>query len=522
MNPVINYLFLFLLSLPLCYGSSWNQWRGSDSNGKVSTDIKLNKKWTEEEPKVLWESEEIPSQDYGGFGSVISNKDQVFLSLVWHRDVPTQTRVISDLVLRKISARKVNLPSEIIKKAEADRLSLSPRLRGTKLDQWIDDWVKENLSFKQALTTGDLIASRFKKGKLAMPIDVINKLHEIKNKVFPNQEALDNWLSEQNFNESIIEKVSQEVPPTMQVAEDVVISLDLSSGSVIWKTSLKSVPTGRKSSSTPCVINGKVYAIGSERIYCLDSKTGTLIWDQKLPTQEIASSILPHQNKVIVLAGNLRAYDQENGSLLWENHNVKGKAASPSTWKLKEKEFIVCNSNKSVVVIDPEDGKTFWEGPGGGSSTPVSQGNLLLVHAKPEEFGLIAYQFANGKISELWRIPKLTRRTDSSPLLDNGYAYLIGAGMRLCVKAESGEVVRKIKAKHDISSPLIADDKILAYEINGNFLMMIDANHNNFEEIQKAKINALKCTSPSLTGTKLLVRTQNKIICLELGNSGIP
>ena len=32
-----------------------------------------------------WESDTIPSGDEGGFGSLVSDGSQVYLSLVWHR-----------------------------------------------------------------------------------------------------------------------------------------------------------------------------------------------------------------------------------------------------------------------------------------------------------------------------------------------------------------------------------------------------------------------------------------------------
>jgi outer membrane protein assembly factor BamB len=518
-----NQLMLTLLMVSsICYGETWNQWRGTKRNGQAQVKIQLQKQWPEEGPTLLWESDEIPSQDYGGFGSVIAGNKNAYISLVWHKDVPTKSRTISDLVLRKLGVRKINLPSEIINKAEADRLSLSPRLRGTKLQDWIDLWIKNNLSVKQAMSLGDLLSSRFKKGNLAWPISTINRMHEIKNKVFPSQNALDQWLDKENFSDEIKKKISEGVPPTKQVAEDVVLALDLNTGSVVWKTSLESLPTGRKSSSTPCLSNGKIYAIGGERIYALDLNTGKPIWDQKLPTTEIASSILPYKNCVIVLADNLRAYDKKNGNLLWENNSVKGKTASPSIWKTNEQDFIVCNSNKNVVLIKPDNGQTFWEGPGGGSSTPVCEKDHMIVHGKQEDVGLIAYQFTNNKITESWRIPKLTRRTDSSPLIKDGFVYLIGAGIRMCVNLKSGKIIRKVTAKHDISSPILADGKILAYEINGSFLKMIDCDPNHFEEIQKTKINALKCTSPSLAGSKLLIRKEKTIVCLELGNFNSP
>ena len=514
--------FLILVLANYTFASSWPQWRGPNRNGKAETKISLQSEWSEQGPPLLWQSDEIPSQDYGGFGSVIADEERAYISLVWHRDVPAETRTISDLVLRKMGARKLNLPKELVQKAEADRMSLSPRLRGAKLDEWIQKWIDQNLNHKQKLVLSDLIASRFKKGKLAMPVEVINKLFEVKNKVFANQQSLTDWLNGQGFSEEIKQKVSEAVPPTKQVAEDVVLALDLITGTTSWRTALDSVPTGRKSSSTPCLANGKIFAVGSERIYCLNANTGKPVWDQALPTREIASSILVHKKSVILLAGNLRAYDQENGKLLWENKKVSGKAASPVLWDAGDKKLVICNTGKLVVAVDPKDGNAVWEGPGGGSSTPTTSGTHLLVHAKDEDAGLIAYHWKDDKIEEAWRIPKLTRRTDSSPIIHNGHAYLIGAGMRMCVEMKSGKVIRKIMAKHDISSPILADGKILAYEINGSQLKMIEANPDNFEEIQKTKINALRCTTPALAGTKLLIRKEKGVGCYELGKINSP
>ena len=518
----MNLFPQLLLSLVIFYQSmfagQWPQWRGEYRNGRSDDIIKLSQDWSPNGPKLIWESKEIPSQDYGGFSSVIADRKSVYLSLVWHKDVPTQTRKICSLVLRKLGARKLNLPPDLIQKAENDRLSNSPRLRGEELENWIDEWISNNLNQKQKLTVGDLITSRFKKGRLALPMSVIDRLFEVKDKVFENQKELDLWLSKEGFSEELKNKISDAVPPTKQVAEDVVIAWNVETGGVQWKTSLDSVPTGRKSSSTPCLSDNKIFTIGSEKIYCLDSLSGNLIWNQTLPTKEIASSILSYQNLVIVLAGHLLAYDKNTGRLIWENKEVVGKASSPIIWNTRNKILLICNSSNHVFALDPSNGKTFWMGPGGGSSTPVCNEDYLLVHAKKEEVGLIAYKFKNEKIEEKWRIPKLTRRTDSSPLIHDGHAYLIGSGMRLCVHLETGKILRKTMAKHDISSPIFAGGKILAYEINGNFLKMIDPSPNHFQEVQKTKISALRCTSPCLVGTKLIVRQEKKIACYELGS----
>ena len=124
---------------------------------------------------------------------------------------------MTDLFLRKFGARKMNLPKEITERAEMDRLSLNPRLRGSKLEAWIDQWIENHLDQRQKMVQGDLIAARFKQGKLALPIEVIEKLHSVKNQTFPSQNALDKWLSEQGFEDELVNRISESVPPTKRV-----------------------------------------------------------------------------------------------------------------------------------------------------------------------------------------------------------------------------------------------------------------------------------------------------------------
>jgi outer membrane protein assembly factor BamB len=518
MHPICLCLALFTFFPILLFASgSWSQWRGDGRDGKGTSDIEISGSWEQKEPELLWESDLIPSQDDGGFGSLISDGDLAYVSLVWHRDEPTDTRTISGLFLRKFGARKVNLPTELVAKAEKARLGLSPRLRGSNLDKWIENWIEENLDQRQKMTQGSLLTSRFKKGKLAFNLSDVDLLFSAKDKVFPSQAALDQWLEKQPFSHGMRDKISQAVPHTKKVADDIVVALDLNNGTTVWKSSLPGAPSGRSSSSTPSINNGKIYSVGSNRIFCVDSKQGKVDWETPLELEGIAGSVLVHENLVIALVGNLRAYHRDSGKLAWTNKQVAGKSASPTLWKTPDQELIACNGGKEVFLVNPKDGTIFWQGPGGGSSTPVCQDEWMLVHGKDEKAGLIAYNWKDSSVVEAWRFPKLTRRSDSSPLIHNGYAYLIGAGMRACLELRSGKVIRKEMAKHDISSPILAGGKILAYEINGSFLQLIETKPEKFGSISKAKIGALRCTSPSLSGSKILVRKSDRIACYELG-----
>ncbi len=506
--------FSVLLGFSTFADVSWPQWRGPNRDGiakERQDEIILLKK-----PLLLWDSQYIPSQDNGGFGSIITDSKNAYLSLVWHREIPTETRMISDLVLRELGARKINLPNDLIRKAEQDRLMLRPRLRGSKLEEWIKVWLDKNLSQRQKMIQGDNLASRFRKGKLALPVDLINQLHQEKNRVFANQAEIDEWLGKQQFTIQEAERISQAVPPTKRVADDVVLALDLHSGKTLWKRSLSGSPSGRTSSSTPTYHKGKLFIVGSSRIFCVDSKTGGVVWDNKIEIEGVASSPLCVEGLVVVLAGNLRAYSQETGELVWENKEVKGKSASPIEWNFDGLRRIICNGSKKVFAISPTSGKTLWSGPGGGSSTPVCNRNLLIVHSNNESAGLIAYEGKENYISELWRYPKITRRADSSPLVYEGVAYLIGAGMRASFDLTTGELFRKEVAKHDISSPVIFGNKIFAYEIKGSFLQAIDTTPGNFRSYYRYKLNALRCTSPCITNGKLLIRKDDRISCYQL------
>ena len=97
---------------------------GRDGQGIATID--LIEDFEANPPRQLWESLAIPSQDDGGFGSVISDGERAYLSVVWHRDEPTDQRILDSIVMRKLGLRNVNLPKDLKEKVEKDRESLSP------------------------------------------------------------------------------------------------------------------------------------------------------------------------------------------------------------------------------------------------------------------------------------------------------------------------------------------------------------------------------------------------------------
>jgi len=72
------------------------------AHGIVTDSPPLADQWPSKGLKKLWDSEAIPSDEDGGHGSVVAAGGRVYASLVWHTDVPTETRAIDYLVMTSL------------------------------------------------------------------------------------------------------------------------------------------------------------------------------------------------------------------------------------------------------------------------------------------------------------------------------------------------------------------------------------------------------------------------------------
>lgn len=512
MKHVFCLLALAVLNVS---AEDWPQWRGPERNGIAAGASDLPETLSDENaPVKRWEtSEEIPSDHYGGHGSVAVAGGRVYLSLVWHRDEPTDTRRIDGDVLSKLDYRGTgSLSKEVVDKMEADRKNLSRRLRGEALDQWAQEWVDANIDEKTKLSLGGWIIGRFKKGPNAIPLEVYETLRTVSNRVFADQAEVEAWISSQNFEPAIRDQIIAAVPNTMKVADDVVLCLDAADGSELWRYKVPGFPSGRASSSTPAVADGKVFAALSENLYCLDAKTGSLVWEAPLAGKKgPASSPLVREGRVFLLQNSLTSWDAATGKELWKNTEVKGSNSSAIAWN----HLILANSQGSVVAVDGSTGATAWSVPGGGDATPVVSGDVLVVTSTLDGKNIIAYDLAESGAKERWSHAFLAQRYAASPIVHEGRVYHLCSDRHLCLDLANGEVIWERQAQSSISSPLLADGKLLVYENRGGFVSLLRAGSDSYEVIGKAKVGALYCASPALVGSTLYLRTSKSVAAYQ-------
>jgi outer membrane protein assembly factor BamB len=502
-------------------GSDWPQWRGPLRNGIQPDGPPLASQWASKGLKKLWESEAIPSDDDGGHGSVVAAAGRVYAALVWHTDVPTETRAIDDLVLRELGYQSVaGWPKETVRNMEQTRLSLDPNLIGPEFDKFVADWVEKNLDPKKRQTCAGYVRTRFARRGDAIPLEVYDKLAAVSKKRFANEAALVEWLNQQGFSEKLKKEIMAAVPPTMKRAEDVVICLDLATGKTLWKCSSPGEPTGRMASSTPCVAGGRVYALGSTQVHAVDAASGKPLWSAPLPVKGPASSPLVVDGTLVVNDGKLAALDAATGKPLWTQPKAGGGNSSPVAWTSAQGTVVICNGRGVVAGVDLKSGKLLWTTPGGGDCTPAIVDDRLAVQTNNPKVGILAGKLTADGFTRLWNVAYDPLRSQSSPLIVDGRVYLMDDNLHFCFDLATGRELWKEKAAASaITSPVYADGKILLLIGGGSKIVMLQPSAEKQVQFAKASVRALWCPSPAIADGKLLLRGRKGITCYSLSGS---
>ena len=498
--------------------TDWPQWRGPLRNGIQLDSPPLADHWPSKGLTKLWDSEMIPSNDDGGHGSIVAAHGRVYAAIVWHTDVPTETRGIDNLVMAQLGYQSVaNWPKETVEKMEKERLSLDPNLTGLKFDKFVTDWLEKNLDAKKRQTSAGYVRKRFERRGDAIPLAVYEKLLTVSKKRFPNEAALVQWLNEQNFSEKIKQEIMDAVPPTLKVAEDVVLCLDLATGKTLWKCKSPGEATGRMASSTPCVADGRVYALGSVHFYAVDASNGKLIWSAPLPAKGPASSPMVVDGVLVINAGKLAAFDAATGKPLWTQPKAGGGNSSPVVWKSGVKTVVICNGHKVLAGVDLKSGEVLWTAPGGGDCTPAIVNDALAVQTNNPTVGIVAGKLTETGFTQLWNVPYDPLRSQSSPLIVGSNVYLMDDNMHYCYDLATGHECWKEKVSSSaIASPAFADGKIFLVVSGGSKIAMLKPSPEKCIELGKSKTRALWCPSPAIADGKLLLRGPMGISCYGL------
>jgi len=505
--------FLLVSSIAAVAAADFPQWRGPQRNGVLADSPKLLDTMPKEGLKELWESEKIPANDEGGLASPVVVDGKVYISVIWHRNEPSATRQINEIIVRNLGWQNPQaIGQATIDKLEQTRMNLDPKLRGGKLEEFTQKWMEENLDKKQQQLFAGWVKARFVKGKQALPLDVLAALDKQTDKTYASEAELKAWLDAQGWSDMVKTQILAAVPPTIRMANDAIVCLELATGKTLWKTELPGAPVGRNGSATPVVADGKVFAIASTRVWAVDAATGKLAWETPLERKRgIGSSPLVLDGLLVANLDRLVAFDAKTGKEAWKQDKAGGGHSSPVAWKAGDKTLILCNGRAGLDAVDLKSGAVAWTAPGGGDSTPSISGDTLVVQTRKPDIGLVCYALSTIGATKRWNFPIDARRTQSSPIISGGVVYFIEDDDAYCFDLGTGSQRWMQPFPAQISSPLLADGKLFVLGNNGNNLVAIKADPAAFTDLGRANVRAQWVPSPCIAEGKLILRMKESV-----------
>lgn len=317
-------------------------------------------------------------------------------------------------------------------------------------------------------------------------------------------------------------------PSAAEEGGDAFFCFDAADGRTLWK---QVFPSGTNAASgTPCVAGGRVYGLGtSGMLYCLDANDGKPLWTVRakgVPSakwgETMSSSVLALGDRVIAMAGPLTAFRSDTGEILWVQDKVGPSESSPVVWERGGRTFLICNTTRQCYGVNAQDGTVVWSVAGGMFSTPVVQGDRMVLLGGTEKAGLSAYRLTPEKAELLWKAPLWDR--GASPVIYGDHVYAVANNKVVCLALADGAVAWEWNEgfKVEISSPIVVGGYLLAFS-GGAGLYMFRAAPVKAERLASARLEAsvVSCSSPAFTGGKLFLRLSKKgVACYDLRAPG--
>ncbi len=331
---------------------------------------------------------------------------------------------------------------------------------------------------------------------------------------------------------------------------------------------------------TPLLSADRCFTFGAEgKLVCLDFKTGKLVWQRDTQTEwEVppaffgvgSTPILEGERLVVMVGGQTNsgmvALDPKTGKTLWESVGAKNWEGQPMIgwpgerivkWQTWDKQasyaspvaatihgqrHVLCVMRQGLVSLNPTNGVvnfSFWfRSPVNDSvnaMNPVVVDDLILLSAAYYRIGSVVLRVKpDGKsVEPVWRSTALEVHW-TTPIYHDGHLYAFSgrnepdAHFR-CVELKSGKVTwdrNESWVPHSTPTPgvygrgsaILADGRLIALG-EGGLLGLFNVSPQEALEVSRFQVNGLHypCwTAPILSKKRLYLRSEDKLICLDL------
>jgi outer membrane protein assembly factor BamB len=323
--------------------------------------------------------------------------------------------------------------------------------------------------------------------------------------------------------------------------QEVVAAYDVGTGRELWtngwSAEFRESLGGDGPRATPTWHDGRVYALGAAgELRCLDAKTGKLIWNRNILSDNQASNIqwgmaaspLTVDDKVIVLPGgtsgkSVVAYNRLTGAPVWKSLNDEASYTSPMLVTLAGKRQVLVVTATRAIGVAPENGALLWEYPWQNSaninvSQPLVAGaNRFFISAGYGKGAALVEVSAAGKgftARAVWENNSMKNKFNSS-VLHNGHVYGLDEGILTCVEVATG--TRKWKGgRYGYGQVILASGHLIVTTENGEIALVRAAPDQHTEVAKFSALEGRTWNNPAITNGRLLVRNTTQMACYNL------
>ena len=300
-----------------------------------------------------------------------------------------------------------------------------------------------------------------------------------------------------------------------QGEEGAAFAFDLS-GKRLWRTSTGPEHHGSGypgTRTTPTVDGDRVYLITSMgRVVCLEAASGRELWQVDtyerfgggkkktaiIPRWGIAESALIDGNHVIATPGGpdatLIALDKLTGKTIWTTKGLSDISGycSPRMFDDGAKRQIVTMTGKSMVGVDPDDGRLMWrlDYPASWDIHAVSplfyDGNIYVSDGYNKGGAMFSLNPDGKGVQPLWTETSLDIHHGGAVLVNGAIFGSASKGKWICLDAKTGKVLKTVQGVGK-GAVVYADGMIYGYGESGK-VGLFHSDPEKFDLISSFKI----------------------------------
>ncbi len=302
------------------------------------------------------------------------------------------------------------------------------------------------------------------------------------------------------------------------------------------------------SRSVPTVDDKYVFTVGCfGQIFCIDKQTHKPVWSKnimkdfgdagKLPMWGYSQSALLYKDVVIIAPqtaqAGLVALDKATGKELWRSEPV-GSAhyVSPIVANIGGVDQAIIVNKNGASAVDAATGKKLWNFSGWTCKisipnvTSIGDGRVVITGGYGAGTVMIKVSQEDGEwqAKQLWRNDKINSQMNPA-LLYKDHLYFnansndTSDGL-ICVDLD-GKILWQTadKPNFERGHTLLVDGMLYIIEGKLGSLHLVELSPDGYKEVGKVEglLSGKEIWGPlSLCGTKLIIRDQAKMLCLDL------